>query len=81
MNDKQTLKAVIGRLILEIAPEADIESLDPNEDFREELDLDSIDFMNLLEAVNLETGVTISESDYDQVNTLQSMIEYIESKK
>ncbi|AEP30962.1 acyl carrier protein [Brumicola nitratireducens] len=81
MNNEQTLKTVITRLILEIAPEADIESLDPNEDFREELDLDSIDFMNLLEAVNLETGVTISESDYDQVNTLQSMIEYIESKK
>lgn len=81
MNNKQTLNTVIGRLILEIAPEADIESLDPNEDFREELDLDSIDFMKLLEAVAVETGVTISESDYDQVNTLQSMIGYIESKK
>lgn len=81
MNNKQTLKAVITRLILEIAPEADIESLDPNEDLREELDLDSIDFMKLLEALTVETGITISESDYDQVNTLQSMIAFIESKK
>ncbi len=81
MNNKQTLKAVITRLILDIAPEADIESLDPREDLREELDLDSIDFMKLLEALALETGITISESDYDQVNTLESMIAYIESKK
>lgn len=81
MNNKQTLKAVITRLILDIAPEADIESLDPREDLREELDLDSIDFMKLLEALTLETGITISESDYDQVNTLESMIAYIESKK
>jgi acyl carrier protein len=81
MNNKQTLKAVITRLILDIAPEADVESLDPREDLREELDLDSIDFMKLLEALALETGITISESDYDQVNTLESMIAYIESKK
>ncbi len=80
MNNKQGLKAVISRIILDIAPEADIESLDPNEDLREELDLDSIDFMKLLESLTLETGIAISESDYEKVNTLQTMINYIESK-
>ena len=80
MNNKQGLKAVISRIILDIAPEADIESLDPNEDLREELDLDSIDFMKLLESLTLETGIAISESDYEKVNTMQSMINYIESK-
>lgn len=81
MNNKHRLKTLISRIILDIAPEADIESLDPNEDLREELDLDSIDFMRLLESLTLETGIVISESDYEKVNTLQSMIEYIESKK
>lgn len=81
MNNKHRLKTLISRIILDIAPEADIESLDPNEDLREELDLDSIDFMRLLESLILETGIVISESDYEKVNTLQSMIEYIESKK
>ena len=80
MNNKQGLKAVISRIILDIAPEADIESLDPNEDLREELDLDSIDFLKLLESLTLETGIAISESDYEKVNTLQTMINYIESK-
>lgn len=81
MNNKHRLKTLISRIILDIAPEADIESLDPNEDIKEELDLDSIDFMRLLESLTLETGIVISESDYEKVNTLQSMIEYIESKK
>lgn len=81
MNNKHRLKTLISRIVLDIAPEADIESLDPNEDIKEELDLDSIDFMRLLESLTLETGIVISESDYEKVNTLQSMIEYIESKK
>lgn len=81
MSNTQALQALIFRLILDIAPEADIESLDPDEDFREELDLDSIDFMNLLEALTKETGVTIPESDYDQLSKLSSMLNYIESKQ
>ena|GEM_PF-7045845 len=56
-------------------------SVGPAEVLREELDLDSIDFINLLEAVTLETGAAISENDYAQVNTLQSMISFLESKK
>nr|WP_297348359.1 phosphopantetheine-binding protein [uncultured Glaciecola sp.] len=80
MNKKLALKTLICRLILDIAPEVDIESLDPNEDLREELDLDSIDFMKLLEAVSLETSITISESDYDKVQSLQSMVNYIENR-
>jgi acyl carrier protein len=80
MNKKLALQERICHLILDIAPEADIESLDPNEELREELDLDSIDFMKLLEAVSLETSITISESDYDQVQSLQSMVSYIENR-
>jgi len=81
LNTKQALQAVICRIILDIAPDANIESLDPDEDFREELDLDSIDFMKLLEAISLETGITISESDYDKVRSVYSMVDYIASKK
>ncbi|MFT6268808.1 MAG: acyl carrier protein [Alphaproteobacteria bacterium] len=80
MKNEQELQAIVCRLILDIAPEADIDTLDHDEDLREELDLDSIDFMNLLEAVSLETGVTISEIDYQKVNSLRSMVSYIASR-
>jgi acyl carrier protein len=80
MNKKLALQTLICRIILDIAPEVNIQSLDPNEDLREELDLDSIDFMKLLEAVSLETSITISESDYDKVQSLQSMVNYIETR-
>lgn len=79
MKDLHSLKDLVCKLISDIAPEADMQSLDPNEELREELDLDSMDFMNLLDAIAKETGVNVPESDYAKVNTLQSLTEYIAS--
>jgi acyl carrier protein len=55
------------------------DNLDHNDDIRDELDLDSMDFIRLLEAIDKTLGVNIPESDYRKVNTLQSMAEYITS--
>jgi acyl carrier protein len=79
MSNLVSIKASICRLIGDIAPEADTEILDPNEDMRDELDLDSMDFIRLLEGINIELSVNIPEGDYQMVNTLQSMAEYIAS--
>ena len=58
-----------------------MQHLDPNEEFREELDLDSMDFMNLLDLILKETGVNVPERDYVKVNSLQSLTEYIATRK
>ena len=55
-------------------------NLDPSEDLREELDLDSMDFLNLLDSIAKETGVNVPESDYSRVNSLQSLTAYIEER-
>jgi acyl carrier protein len=78
-NISQTKDAICG-LISDIAPEVDTNQLDPNEDMRDELDLDSMDFIRLLEGVEKECGVNIPESDYAKINTLQSMAEYIDAR-
>jgi acyl carrier protein len=77
MNQRQ-LGESVSRLILDIAPAADLEQLSPDEDMREELDLDSIDFIRLLEAIDAEFRVNIPESDYTRVNTLQKLLDYID---
>jgi len=73
----QDIKTSLSRLILNIAPEADIDSLDPSADMRDELDLDSMDFLRLLTSIDKEMQVNIPESDYGQVNSLQALTEYI----
>lgn len=80
MNNNPTIKDLICKLILDIAPEAEIQDLDPNEELREELDLDSMDFMNLLDAIATETGVNVPERDYVKVNSLQSLTDYIATR-
>jgi acyl carrier protein len=65
-------------LIRQIAPDADVEGMDPERDLRREADLDSLDFQTLVERVAETMGVEIPEVDYPQVRTLRGMSEYLD---
>jgi acyl carrier protein len=67
------LEAVLGR----IAPEADLADVPGDVDFREELDLDSMDFLSLVEGLKEATGVDIPENDYDKVETVDGLVAYL----
>jgi acyl carrier protein len=67
----------IFEILHRIAPEADLNRLDPNENIREALDIDSFDFLNVLVAVNEKFGVNIPESDYRHVATLKGIVAYL----
>ena len=60
-----------------IAPEADLDGLAPEDDLQESLDLDSMDFLNFLIAVAQSTGIEIPESDYHLVRTFASCRDYL----
>ncbi|AIT78404.1 acyl carrier protein [Novosphingobium pentaromativorans] len=74
-------QAEIRKLILTelsgIAPEADLSSLADDEELREVLDLDSMDFLNFLTALHEATGVDIPEADYGKLATLGDAIDYL----
>jgi acyl carrier protein len=76
MNDTD-LKQIVMEAILEIAPEADFETLDPNDGLREQLDLDSMDFLNVVIGLHEALGVDIPEADYPKLFTLTSAINYL----
>ena len=71
----------IRRLILDlvagIAPEADTAGLRDDEDMREALDLDSIDFSNLVIALHERTGRDIPEAEVHQLYRLRDAIAYL----
>jgi acyl carrier protein len=64
--------------LLEVAPEADPAAIEPAVPLRDQLDIDSMDFLSFLEALAERTGVEIPESDYDQVATLDGCVEYVD---
>ncbi len=71
------IKALLFELIGEIAPETDPSSLADDEDMRAALDLDSMDFNNLIIAIHERTGRNIPEADYNKLFTLKGAVAYL----
>jgi acyl carrier protein len=74
------LKATIVKVLGQIAPEADLSTLGPDENIRETLDIDSFDHLNFLIGLNAALGVEIPESDYGQLTTLADIIRYLAAR-
>lgn len=77
MMDATAATTATRNALAGIAPEADLDDLGPDADLQEELDLDSMDFLNFLIALGENTGVQVPESDYDQVRTFGGCIAYL----
>lgn len=76
----EELRVMLADVLAGIAPEADFDSLEPNKPYREQLDLDSMDFLSLLDAIETRTGVNIPEADYRKVLTLDGLIAYLQER-
>jgi acyl carrier protein len=74
---EEEIKRTIFRGLAQIAPEADLEEFSPGKNVREELDIDSYDFLTFLIGLNEELGVEIPEADYEQLVTLADIIRYL----
>jgi acyl carrier protein len=74
---KNEVREAIFEILHRTAPEADLNRVDPNENLREALDIDSFDFLNVLVALNEKFRVNIPESDYRRVSTVNGMIVYL----
>lgn len=76
----QELTQTIFDLLGQIAPEADASTLNPDEDMRAALDIDSFDFLNFLIGLNESTGVEIPEADYGQLTSLNALVSYVQTR-
>lgn len=77
MNNNN-IAAMIAQALTHIAPEIDIDDIDVNEDLREECDLDSMDFLNLLASLKKSTGVSIPEQDYSKIRSYTQLQHYLQ---
>jgi acyl carrier protein len=76
MNEQQLREVVIGALT-EVAPEIDPGAIDPDTDLTEQVDIDSMDFLNVIVAINEQTGIEIPERNYPQLSTLNNAVAYL----
>ena len=78
MNEAD-IRIVLQEELGNIAPEMDLQKLDPTADLREALDIDSMDFLNFIIAVHHRLGVDIPELDYPKLVTLDGAATYLKS--
>jgi acyl carrier protein len=80
MTREEPIKEVVLRLIKQVAPEADVANLQPDMRLRDQLDLDSVDFMNFAVALQENFKVEIPEMDFFELGTLNGCIRYFVSR-
>lgn len=76
MNQAEA-KALIINVLSDIAPEADFANLPGKAQLRDELDLDSMDFLNFVAALHKRIQRNIPEADYPKLFTLDDAAAYL----
>lgn len=71
------IRDVLRRALSRIAPEADLDAVPDDADLASELELDSMDVLNLVTAVAERTGVEVPEREYPTVATMNGWISYL----
>ena len=75
--DQTQIREAVYQALGDIAPEAEPGSLKGEQPIRDQVEIDSFDFLQLLIRLSESTGVEIPESDYARVQTLDGLVEYI----
>lgn len=75
--DRATIRQAVIDAVLPIAPEADFATVVPTKSLREQLDLDSFDYLNVLIALAKRLDVEVPEADYGKVETLDGLVGYL----
>ena len=77
---REEITQVVLEELENIAPDADLTSLDPTDDLRESIDLDSMDLLNLLTALHERLNVEIPDAEAGQLVTLAGAADYLSAR-
>ncbi len=72
------IREAILEILSDIAPDEDLSDLKPDVAFREQLELDSMDFLDIVMELRKRYRIQIPEEEYPKLVTMQSTVEYLE---
>jgi acyl carrier protein len=79
MSDAEII-ARLRTILGDIAPDLDMSTVGPDDDLRNDIGLDSMDFLNFVIAAHKQLGVEVPEADYGKVTSLLKFARYIGSR-
>lgn len=72
---REEVKAKVLEILGSIAPEADLAAIKPDVNFRDQIDIDSMDYLNFVIALDEEFKANIPEAEYTKFTSLNSCID------
>jgi acyl carrier protein len=74
------LRNTVNAILQSIAPEIEPAELDAKAPLREQIDLDSMDYLNFIVGMHEKLNVEIPESDYRKLVSLDDIVNYLDMK-
>ena len=79
MTSAEIKKAVLA-ILADIAPDEDLSNLKEDVPFREQLEMDSMDFLDIVMELRKRYRIQIPEEDYTQLASMTSTVNYLEPR-
>ena len=80
MTTRDDIRKALLDALASVAPEADFDALRPERPLRDQLDIDSFDFLNVILRLHEKLGVDIPEADYSKLATLAGALDYLAAR-
>ena len=77
---KEDTRQLVLDIIAEIAPDEDLSDVKPNVALRDQMDLDSMDFLDIVMELRKNHGIEVPENEYPKLESLDSCAEYLTPK-
>ena len=74
---REEVVIAIKDIIAIVAPDEDITNLDHKERLRDQIDLDSMDFLDIVMELRKLYGVQVPEEDYKELATIEGCVNYL----
>ena len=72
------IRTMILEVIHEIVPDEDLSDLKGDVRIRDQIEMDSMDFLDIIMELRKRYGIAVPEDDYMKLSTLDSTVEYLE---
>jgi acyl carrier protein len=77
---KEQIRASVLEIIGQIIPDEDLSNLKGDVPIREQVELDSMDFLDIVMELRKRYSIEVPESDYARLATLDSSVNYLEPR-
>ncbi len=71
------IRKIVEQALSNVAPEVNLDAIDTGRDLRDQIDIDSVDFLNFIIGLHKELGVEIPDADAAKLVTLDGCVAYL----